>query len=88
MEVYNTIKSSYPSNVVLLNGSEVVKLPVGLYEIMPWTEFNATEAAPAGNMELAYHKYTYIYFLIELNRIYLNKSTKVIKITCFYQKQN
>ena len=63
-EVYNTIKSSYPSSVVLLNGSEVVKLPVGLYEIMPWTEFNATEAAPAGNMELAYHKYTHIYIYL------------------------
>ena len=57
----DTIKISYKSNRALLNGSEFVTLPFGMHEVMPWIQFNATEAEPGGDMVYAYHRYIYIY---------------------------
>jgi hypothetical protein len=45
-----------PRNQAVLSGSEVVTLPSGLEEILPWKPFNITEAAPGGDLETAYEK--------------------------------
>ena len=48
---------SHKSNQAVLSGPlDLVNLPSGLEEILPWASFDSKQAAPDGNMETAFHK--------------------------------